>query len=224
MTKKLFTFMALGAVLILVLGFAPQAVFARDGEDDDQVTTTSAEDETENENETETENVDENEVEAENGDDNSGRGGELKEMLKELRADRRQHRLDANKLRVCENRKTRVTAIMNRSILRAERQLALFDTIAQRVEAFYVEKGYSVANYDELVAAVTAAKAEAEANLETLKGLEPFDCSSEDPKGQIEEFKLALKSIRKDLKDYRTSVKNLIVGVKSANSTEGGEE
>ncbi len=113
---------------------------------------------------------------------------------------------------------------MTRSITRAERQLKLFGTIADRVKAFYVDKGYSVDNYDELVAAVETAKADAQANLETLKGLGSFECDAEDPKGDIEAFKLALKSISQDLKDYRTSVKNLIVGVKSAQSSSTGSE
>lgn len=200
MSKKLFSILAALAMVVSVVGVVPLA-FANEEEVTPLTTTVAAEDE------------------------QPARGTALKNKLQELKAERqeqRQNRLAANKLRVCENRKTRITAIMNRAIIRAERQLKLFDTIAERVKAFYVEKGYTLENYDELVAAVDSAKADAEANLETLKGLEAFDCNSEDPKGQLEAFKLALASIREDLKDYRTSVKNLIVGVKSANSNPGG--
>ena len=154
-------------------------------------------------------------------------GDGLKQRLLELKEERqanKQERLEANKLRVCEQREAKIKAIMTRSITRAEKQLALFDKIAERVKGFYVDKGRTVANYDELVAAVDAAKAAAEANLETLKNLEAFDCDAEDPKGNAEAFKLALKSINSDLKDYRAAVNNLIVGVKSAQSQEGGEQ
>lgn len=221
MTSRVFRALAAGTALVFLLSFAPVAVFANDGEDNSS-SPTSGTGNTENE---------VNEIKAEDTS-NDDRGGQLKERLLELKQERqsnKQHRLEANKLRVCENRKTKITAIMARSITRAEKQLALFTTIATRVKAFYAEKGRTAANYDQLVAAADAAKAKAEANLETLKGLDAFDCNSEDPKGEIEAFKLALKSINSDLKDYRTSVKNLIVAVKSAQSTaakqdDGGEQ
>lgn len=155
------------------------------------------------------------------------RGEILKTRLQEMKQARQEAkdlRLAEAQLRACENRKTKISATMTRSITRAERQLALFSTIADRVKAFYVDKGYSVDNYDDLVAAVDAAKADAQANLETLKGLSDFECDAEDPKGDIEAFKLALRSINQDLKDYRTSVKNLIVGVKSGQSSSTGRE
>lgn len=156
----------------------------------------------------------------------SERAEELKQRLETLRQERqelKQQRLDESKLRVCEKRKSSITNIMNRSITRAERQLQLFDVIAERVKGFYVDKGYSLDNYDELVAAVDDAKANTEANLGTLQGLEPFDCELEDPKGNVEAFKLATQSINNDLKEYRTTVKDLIVGVKSAQSTAAGD-
>lgn len=204
MSKRLLKTLAVGTALVFALSFVPLAVFAEEA-DSDEVTTTS--------------------------DSNKTRGEELKSQLQELKQQRqasRQQKLEAAKLKACENREAKITAIMTRSITRAEKQLALFTKISERVKTFYTEKGRVVANYDDLVAAVDTAKAEAEANLETLKGVD-FECSAEDPKGDIEAFKLALKSINQDLKDYRTSVKNLIVGVKSAQSTaaqteDGGEE
>jgi len=184
---------------VFALSFVPAAVLAE--EDDSQDATTTS-------------------------DTTKTRGEELKSQLQELKQQRqeeRQARLDAAKLKACENRQTRISAIMARSITRAERQLAVFTKISDRVKAFYADKGRTVANYDDLVAAVDVAKAETEANLETLKGME-FECSAEDPKGDIEAFKLALKSINTDLKEYRSAVNDLIVGVKSAQSTAAQEE
>lgn len=214
--KKLSSLVIAGLVLVLALGVGSGVVLANEGEEDEAVTVQkdTTEDET-----------------GEKTSDGSGddRRKDLKARLQELKEQRqqkRQQRLAANKLRVCELRKTKITNIMNRAVTRAERQLELFSKIAERVKDFYVDKGYSLDNYDELVAAVDAAKAKAEADLATLQALEPFDCDSDDPKGNAEAFKLALETVRKDLKDYRTSVKNLIVGVKSANSaaTGGTEE
>lgn len=142
------------------------------------------------------------------------------EQQKERRQQAADKRLDAAKLRTCENRKEKITNIMERGIARAEAHLKLFDSIAERTKAFYQKKGHVLANYDQLVAAVDDAKAEAVANLEALKNIEPFDCSSNDPKGIADDYKMALKSLTDDLKAYRTAVKNLIVGVKSAQGSE----
>jgi hypothetical protein len=195
MKSKLKLVLALGIIGGLVFTASP--VFAHDGHDHDAM------------------------VAAESDD---GQGEELKQRLEQFKSDRkeqRDQRLDAAKQRVCEQRKNNIEAIMARTIARAERHLKLFDGIANRVKDFYVDKGLSVENYDELVAAVTSAQAKAEADLQTLK-TQNFDCDSDDPKGQAEAFKLAHQTVLQDLKDYRTAVKNLIVAVKSANS-EGGE-
>lgn len=190
-----------GTVFALAFSFVPFAVFAEDSEivEDAQLIAAPAE-----------------------GD----RGQKLKERLQELRQKRqqnRQQRLAENRLRVCEQRKVRINAIMDRAILRAEKHLDLFSSISDRVQNFYLDKGYTLDNYEELVTAVDTAKAQAQANLETLKDLDSFECTADDPKGNIEEFKLALKTINQDLKDFRTAVKNLIVGVKSAKSTQATE-
>jgi hypothetical protein len=213
--------LVLAIAFLFAMTFVPAAAFAEDGsggsnsgsgssgrgDDDTTVTTTQA---TEDENETE-----------DTTEDNSI---SLKDQLQELQSQHKQHRLEQNKLRVCELRKTKISAIMTRSITRAEKQLALFTTISERVKTFYAEKGHTLSNYNDLVAAVDAAKTKAQADLDTLKNTTPFDCNSEDPKGQVEEFKLGIKTINQDLKDYRTAVKNLIVGVKSVQSTEAKDE
>src|SRR5688572_28749042 len=163
MTKLLRT-LVLSTALVFALSFVPLAAFAEEG-DAEEVTTTS--------------------------DSSKTRGQELKDQLTQLKQQRqenKQRRLEENKLRVCEQRETRIKAIMVRSVTRAEKQLALFTKISDRVKAFYVDKGRTVANYDDLVAAVDAAKAKAEANLETLKTIDSFDCDAEDPKGNVEAF------------------------------------
>lgn len=200
MNKQSVRILVLGFALIFVLSCVPAAVFAQDEEGGDDATTVSIEE----------------------GDNNSNRGEQLKSRLQELKAERQQknqERLAAAKLRVCQQRQSKIKAIINRSVTRAEKQLTLFTTIAERVKVFYAEKGRTVANYDELVAAVDAAKADAQSNLSVLKNLDPFECDVKDPKGNAEAFKVALRMVNEDLKTYRTAVKNLIVGVKSAQGT-----
>jgi hypothetical protein len=129
-------------------------------------------------------------------------------------------RLTAVKLKVCQNRQKAITNIMSRIADRGQKQLDLFSTIATRVETFYTDKGKTLSNYDALVTAVNDKKAAAQTTVDTIKtDSTGFSCDSNDPKGSIATFKTALKSEIQALKDYKTAVKNLIVGVKSVQGT-----
>jgi hypothetical protein len=140
-----------------------------------------------------------------------------------------QTRLADAKLKACENRQKAITNIMSRIADRGQKQLTLFNTIAERTQSFYTDKGKTLANYDELVADVAAKKATAQSAVDAVTSSSTtFDCSGEDPKGVVNSFKDSLKSEIEALKAYRTAVKNLIIGVKSVqgatSSAENGAE
>ncbi len=125
-------------------------------------------------------------------------------------------KLAENKLRICKQRQKNITAIMKRRAEHGARQLEVFNKIAERTKAFYVEKGKTLATYDTLVSDVNAKKAAAEASLVKLKDASTsFTCDGDNPKGVADSFKAALESKNQTFKEYKTAVKNLIVGVKS---------
>lgn len=125
-------------------------------------------------------------------------------------------RLEAAKLRACQQREQAINKMMLRIADRAERQVTLFTMIATRVETFYIDKGQTISNYDNLVAEVTAKKTAAETQISTLKNDSAFDCTSNDPKGMATTFKDSLRATITAMQNYKLAVKNLIVGVKSA--------
>lgn len=126
----------------------------------------------------------------------------------------------AAKLRVCQNRQKAVTNIMARIADRGQKQVNLFTTIADRTEKFYTDKGKTLSNYDALVTDVNTKKAAAQTEVDTLKSASTtFTCDGSDPKGMAASFQTDLKAEIAALKDYKTAVKNLIVGVKSVQST-----
>lgn len=136
------------------------------------------------------------------------RAAEAKEKAKTRLADA--------KLKACQNREKTITNIMSRLAERGQKQLNLFTTIANRTEAFYVAKGKTLTNYDTLVADVATKKAAAQTAIDTIKSTgSTFKCDGTDPKGAVSSFKLNLKTQAAALKEYKTAVKNLIVGVKS---------
>jgi hypothetical protein len=128
-----------------------------------------------------------------------------------------QSQLTGGKLKACQNRQVAIKNIMTRIDTRAQNQLNLFNTIATRVESFYVKKGKTLSNYDQLVAAVQSASVQTSTDFGTLKSNSTFTCSIGSPKGMVTVFQGYLKTEISDLKNLRTAVKNLIVGVASAN-------
>ncbi len=126
------------------------------------------------------------------------------------------HHLQGVKLKICDKRQSAITDKMSRIAERGQKQLDLFSSIATRVETFYANKGVTLTNYDALVAAVDAQKVVSQAAVDAVKADKAdFKCDGTDPAGAATSFKADLKSEITALKDYRTSVKNLIVGVKS---------
>lgn len=129
-------------------------------------------------------------------------------------------RLASVKLKACQNREKAINSILSRMADRGQRQVNLFTTIAEKTEAFYVAKGKTFSAYDALVVNVTAKKAEAQTAVDATKAASmKFACDGTDPKGAAASFKQYLKTQNAALKNYKTAVKNLIVGVKSVQST-----
>jgi len=136
-----------------------------------------------------------------------------------------QTRLANVKLKACQNREKAINNIMSRIATRGQKQVDLFSTIADRTEAFYTKKGKTLSNYDALVADVNTKKADAQSAVDTVKASSiSFKCDGTDPKGAASSFKDSLKAEISALKAYKTSIKNLIVGVKSVQGTSSSTE
>ena len=130
-------------------------------------------------------------------------------------------RLEGKKLQACEAREKRIDATMEQMTKRGQTHIAVFTKISDRVQVFYAEKGRTVENYDALVAAVQAKKLAAEQAVSGAQSVgEVFSCTGDNPKIASTEFREAHKVQVAALKEYRTAVKNLIVAVKSAQSSQ----
>ncbi len=94
-----------------------------------------------------------------------------------------------------------------------------FGAIAGRVEEYYTGKvvpsGKSVSNYTILVANIQTEKANVSTALAKAQEDETaFNCNS-NPKVQLNQFRVDMQAVKTALKNYRTSIKNLIVAVHS---------
>jgi len=167
------------------------------------------------------ENIQQQEVKTTEQDNTStDRPAETEKRVSETEKQKPETRLTNGRLKECQSHQAAISNIMTRISDRGQKQIDLFSTITDRVEKFYTDKGAVLADHDTLVSAVADAKAHAvEAVAGTQTASTDFNCEDNDPKGHADSFKTNLKSQINALNDYKTSVKNLIVGIKSVEST-----
>jgi hypothetical protein len=129
-------------------------------------------------------------------------------------------RLETAKLKICQNRETEIKNTLARISDRGAKRIDTFNKIVIRVEEFYIAKGNILDNYDELAAVVDTNKMIVQDAINDLPlASSNFTCTSDNPRSVITEFKNKNLSLNSALKNYKTSIKNLIVGVKSVQST-----
>jgi len=122
-------------------------------------------------------------------------------------------------LRACEARQDAVKNRMMSLTNLATNIEKVFDSIATRVETFYTDKvlpsGKTVSNYDALVAAIAAKKTVVDTDLASAQTMvNEFSCTTGSPRTLLTQFRVDMQKVKSDLKDYRTSIKNLIVAVR----------
>lgn len=131
-----------------------------------------------------------------------------------------QSRLADGPLKACQAREN---AIKTRSVHLEQLATTMeekFDAIAGRVEEYYTTKvvpsGKTVPNYDSLVADIAASKTTVQTGLTKAQNdISSFSCTGSDPKGQMMTYRVDMQGVIQELKDYRTSIKDLIVAVRS---------
>jgi len=203
MNKKL-----LLIVLVMAFSLVSLPVFAESGSGDVSSDNSTSNSEDSSNSST---NADSNTAE-DNSTNSSSNKENAKEKVAEVKA-----KAQAKK---CETRQKVVNKITARIADRAQKQLTLFSNIADKVEAFYTKSGKTLTNYNDLVTAVNTAKANAQQTVDTIKTTTiALKCDGTDPNGAGASFKDELKNEIHALKDLRTAVKNLTVGVKSVQST-----
>lgn len=131
-----------------------------------------------------------------------------------------QARLTEAKLKACQAREDSIKKRNDQLTKMATNMLEKFDAIEKRVQEHYTSKvvpsGKTVTNYDILVAEIQTKKTAVQTALSTAQtNATSFTCTGNDPKGQITQFRDDMKAVKSTLKDYRTSIKNLIVAVRS---------
>lgn len=137
-------------------------------------------------------------------------------------------------LTACQSHEQVLKTRMDNLVRFATNMMDTFNRISLRVQEFYKNKvltqGKTVGNYDALLADISVKQAVVKSDINIAQSdVNDFVCTGVDPKGHLTQFRIDMQSVKRSLKDYRTSIKNLIVAVhsvasESATSTPTGTE
>ena len=135
-----------------------------------------------------------------------------------------QVRLQDAKLKVCEKMSENITRRSVHLVDLVTRMEKTFTSIAQGVEQYYLTKvvpaGNTLSNYDTLVADIATKQSAVDSMVATAQsGAAAFSCTGNNPKAQLTQYRTDMQAVIKGLQDYRTSIKNLIVAVRTLKST-----
>lgn len=129
-------------------------------------------------------------------------------------------RLEDKRLRLCQIHEAEIIKRHESLDDLSSKMFKVFDEITKRVEDFYTNKvvpsGKSLPNYDALVADIASKRLAVQTALtNTQNDIAGFSCTADNPKAQITQYRLDMQAVKKALQDYRTSIKNLIVAIRT---------
>lgn len=148
--------------------------------------------------------------------------GEFLDRLAE-RKEVAQIKLQDAKLRSCQAREKAIKKRSESLARMAKNMQEKFDAIVVRVQNYYMDivmpSGKVLDNYDNLMADIATKKTTVNnALVAAQNALQGFSCAADSPKEMIGIFNVNMQSVKQALKNYRASIQNLIMAVRSANS------
>jgi DNA anti-recombination protein RmuC len=139
------------------------------------------------------------------------------EKLAALR-EKKQAKTAEQRQKVCEQRKGSINNRVTAYNKAANNKLKQFNTIFERVKKFKTDKALQVSNYDALITAATEKQTAASEAVAALKDLSAdIDCTATDPASTVASIKSATIEARTALKEYRKSIKDIVVALAQVN-------
>lgn len=123
-------------------------------------------------------------------------------------------RLTDAKLKLCESKSKNILKRSGQMEELVARMEAKFTSIADGVKAYYLRKGFTLANYAELVTAIDAKEQTLDSALVVAKAdTTSFSCTGENPAEQVKKYHTDMQSVLAALEEYRKSIKDLISAI-----------
>jgi hypothetical protein len=120
--------------------------------------------------------------------------------------------------RACQAREAAVKKQLEQLVKLATNMQEVFDRHTQSVEDYYsntvLPSGKTVSNYTTLVNDISTKKTAVQAAVTKAQSdVAAFSCEGTNPKESVAIFRKDMQAVKQALKNYRTSVKNLVVAV-----------
>lgn len=148
---------------------------------------------------------------------------EIRDHIREGRQDQSANRLSENRLQKCQEHSDKINQLMQQASERSTQKLATLDQVAKRVQEFYRNRDYNVAQYDDLVASVNQKREDAVTALSQMNvDGEQFRCNGDNPDATLAAYRDAHKAKSAAIKEYKTAVRELILAIKSSVSEKQG--
>lgn len=132
-------------------------------------------------------------------------------------------RLAGSRLQACEKVEQSLTTRSNKMSQTLTKLLGVLEKLQEKIgtlAAKRIGQGKTITGYSALVAAANEAKEQSVAAIAEVKDPPAIDCSSDNPKAAVTEFKSSFKSAREALHNYHRTVRNLLVAVASVTGQE----
>lgn len=143
----------------------------------------------------------------------SAKKSELKEKLAQRLEDRKT-KLEGRRLAKCENRQAAINELIDKSASTGQAKFDRIKAFKEGIVGFYTDQSLKSDQYESLLADVELKEADAQAALETMAD-QSFDCSAVDGADPSATIKQVHQSKRESLKNYRDSVQELLVNVRT---------
>jgi len=155
------------------------------------------------------------------------RGEERATKVKALREEATEKAKDRRatmKQSVCEKRQERLQQLMVRMEDRAVAMKDRLDTVYERLTGFYDKGQLTVNDYEAKLSAIETVRRQSAAsvNLLSSSGFD-IDCTSNGIGQQLDEYRLMVKGVRQNLKEYRKTLVDLVSSMRAA-AAEGNNE
>ena len=132
--------------------------------------------------------------------------------------ERIREKLAGVKLEACQQRQQRIADHTEKITERSTNLLNKMESIATKAETFKDAKGISTPDLTELKSEMDTSKEAVDAALEAAAtSSEEFDCESDGPKAQLQQFVEAMDVVRESLKGYRDTIHDYIRAIRQAN-------
>lgn len=132
-------------------------------------------------------------------------------LLKEMETHHKVLKTDAQRQKVCENRKDSLTGRISGLRTNSQNVQSRIDAIYSKAQAYQQKNNLQPANYANLIAAADMAKAQSTASIAALQAVTPtVNCEQTTTTSDVATYKAAAATARDDLKNYRTAVKAVL--------------